>query len=189
MHEGQDGSRASAHGGGCGGRRDPLVFLLVHVVPGDPVQVMLGEQASAADRAEPARRSVSSVRWRGNGATSRLAGARQPGHVVRHRSAGRRTRREPRAHDRGARGAALLVALVSACRSACGRPGPGGAWDRASTVFAVAGMSVPNFVLGPLLISCSRSRSGCCRAARRARVRHRAAGADAGPHPGGLPRA
>ncbi|MBU3736594.1 MAG: glutathione ABC transporter permease GsiC, partial [Methylobacterium sp.] len=27
-----------------------LTFLLVHLVPGDPVEVMLGESASAADR-------------------------------------------------------------------------------------------------------------------------------------------
>ena len=29
-----------------------LTFLLVHLVPGDPVEVMLGESANAADRAQ-----------------------------------------------------------------------------------------------------------------------------------------
>lgn len=29
-----------------------LTFLLVHLVPGDPIEVMLGESASGADRAE-----------------------------------------------------------------------------------------------------------------------------------------
>ena len=29
-----------------------LVFLLLHLTPGDPVEAMLGESASAADRAE-----------------------------------------------------------------------------------------------------------------------------------------
>ncbi|HJU63206.1 MAG TPA: ABC transporter permease, partial [Candidatus Binatia bacterium] len=29
-----------------------LVFLLIHLVPGDPIEVMLGETASAADKEE-----------------------------------------------------------------------------------------------------------------------------------------
>ncbi|MEQ1768017.1 MAG: glutathione ABC transporter permease GsiC, partial [Methylotenera sp.] len=29
-----------------------LTFLLIHLVPGDPVEVMLGESASTADRAQ-----------------------------------------------------------------------------------------------------------------------------------------
>ena len=33
-----------------------LVFSLIHVVPGDPVEVMLGESARPADRDEPADR-------------------------------------------------------------------------------------------------------------------------------------
>ena len=27
-----------------------IVFMLIHIVPGDPVEVMLGESAQAADR-------------------------------------------------------------------------------------------------------------------------------------------
>ena len=34
-----------------------LVFLLIHLVPGDPVEVMLGETASGADK-EELRRSL-----------------------------------------------------------------------------------------------------------------------------------
>ena len=30
-----------------------LVFLFIHVTPGDPVDIMLGETASAADRCRP----------------------------------------------------------------------------------------------------------------------------------------
>ncbi len=33
-----------------------LVFFLIHMIPGDPVEVMLGETANAADKAELRRK-------------------------------------------------------------------------------------------------------------------------------------
>ena len=38
-----------------------LVFSLIHLVPGDPVQAMLGESASPQDIADAARRGSASI--------------------------------------------------------------------------------------------------------------------------------
>ena len=40
-----------------------VVFLLIHLVPGDPIQQMLGEGAPAADSPLPATPTASMFRW------------------------------------------------------------------------------------------------------------------------------
>lgn len=131
-----------------------LVFLLLHLVPGDPVEVMLGEYASAGDRAA-LRAALGldrhlALQWLdfmlglAHGdlgvslATGRPVAALLGGHF---------------AMTALLAGASLAVAVVigvplgvlAALRA-------GRAWDTGSAVLAVLGMSVPNFVLGPFLM-------------------------------------
>lgn len=131
-----------------------LVFVLLRLVPGDPVDAMLGEAARPADRAElraalgldqpmgvqllsyyqgllrlelgesiQQRRTVSELLAERLPATLRLAGA--------------------------AAGVALALALPLGMLAASFRNRWPDAW---ASGFAVAGQSIPNFWLGPVLI-------------------------------------
>ena len=131
-----------------------LVFSLIHVVPGDPVDVMLGESARAADR-EALRQALGLdrpllVQYRdflaglavgdlgrslvSDEPVARLIAARLPATVQ-------------------LTCAAMAVALVLALPLgvlAAARPGT---WiDRAAVAFALLGAAMPSFWLGPLLI-------------------------------------
>jgi peptide/nickel transport system permease protein len=131
-----------------------LVFLLIHVVPGDPVELMLGDGAPAVDR-EALRRSL---------------GLDDPLGVQLGRYLERLVRldlgtsihsRRPVAALLAERIpatleltlAALAVAIAIAVPLgglAAARRGRG--WDRGAMAFALAGASVPAFVLGPALV-------------------------------------
>jgi peptide/nickel transport system permease protein len=143
-----------------------LVFSLVHLVPGDPVEVMLGESAQPADRA--ALRSALGLdrplptqfgcfvagiarltpdRLRDVGC-SEAAGqslhARRP--VV-----DLIAERLPATLELAAAGlaVALLLAVPLGSVAALRR---GSGYDHGAIAFATLGVSVPNFVLGPVLI-------------------------------------
>ncbi len=131
-----------------------LVFFLIHLTPGDPVEVMLGEHAAPADRAAlrtslgldrplgaqyvdyvrrlarldlgvslHSRRPIASLLAERIPATAALAGA--------------------------ALAVAAVLALAFGTLAAVRR---GSAWDYGAMGFAMLGVSVPNFVLGPVLI-------------------------------------
>ena len=131
-----------------------IVFLLIHIIPGDPVEVMLGETAQLADREalksalgldRPlwqqwlmymqqlsqldlgtslySRREISSVLAERIPATLLLACA---GIIT-----------------------AIIIALPLGILAAVRR---GSAWDLGAMTFAMLGISVPNFCMGPLLI-------------------------------------
>ncbi len=131
-----------------------LVFLLIQLVPGDPVEVMLGESASLADREalreqlglnQPvliqlaqylqhlvqgdfgrslfSQRPIGELLWERIPATLQLSAA--------------------------ALGFALLLALPLGMLAALRR---NTAWDTGAMGFALFGISIPNFWLGPLLI-------------------------------------
>ena len=131
-----------------------LVFLLLHLVPGDPVEVMLGESARPADKA----------------ALQRALGLDQPLHVQFGRyltrlgqfdlgtslSSQRPVRdllleRLPATVELGV--AALLVALVLAVPlGILAAVKKGTAWDAGAMGIALFGVSIPNFWMGPMLI-------------------------------------
>jgi peptide/nickel transport system permease protein len=131
-----------------------LVFLLIHFVPGDPVDVMLGESAQPADR-EALRRTLGLERPLATQYAAFLHGL-ATGDLGRSLVHG-----TPVAELLTARlsatleltVAALVVAIALALPlglAAAARPGT---WlDRGSIGFALLGVSVPSFWLGPMLI-------------------------------------
>ncbi|HKA33667.1 MAG TPA: nickel ABC transporter permease [Candidatus Binatia bacterium] len=131
-----------------------LVFILIHVVPGDPVEAMLGETASSADKAALARELgldqpllTQYVQFlaglaKGDlgrslynqGSVSGLIAARVPATLEL---------------TLAAMAIALLIAFPLGVLAATQR---GGAADRLALVFSLFGLAIPNFWLGPLLM-------------------------------------
>lgn len=131
-----------------------LVFFLIHLVPGDPVEVMLGETASAADK-EDLRRQLGLHQpvltqylgflrslARGDLGFSLHANATVTELILT---------RLPATMELTL--CAMLVALVIAfplATIAATRPR---SWiDRSALGFSLLGLSIPNFWLGPLLM-------------------------------------
>lgn len=131
-----------------------LVFLLVHLIPGDPVEVMLGETASGTDKQE-LRRSLGLDQPLGtqyrhfltklvNGdlgdslfeqaSVSAIIGQRLPATLELAVCA---------------MVAALIISFPLAFLAA---RRPGGVMDRIALLFSLLGLSLPNFWLGPLLM-------------------------------------
>jgi peptide/nickel transport system permease protein len=131
-----------------------LVFLLVHLIPGDPIEVMLGETASATDK-EELRRDLGLDRplivqyggflsdlARGDlqrslyeqSGVAELIGARLPATLELTLTAML---------------AAVLISFPLGTAAAVRK----GTWiDRAALLFSLVGLSLPNFWLGPLLM-------------------------------------
>ena len=131
-----------------------IVFLLLHLIPGDPVEIMLGESAVAAQKEELRRelkldRPVAAqyVEYLGGLATGDLG--------VSFRS------REPVLREILSRfpatmllalaslSVAVLIAVPLGILSAMRQHSP---VDHLSAFLAMLGLSMPNFWLGPLLI-------------------------------------
>ena len=130
-----------------------LVFSLIHLVPGDPAQAMLGDGASAQDVAElratlgldrplPAqygaflRRAVSGdlgVSFRTGQPVTTMIAERVPATAEL---------------AMAAMIVAIVIALPLGIVAAVWR---GSAIDYGAMTFALAGISIPNFWLGPLL--------------------------------------
>ncbi|MEJ2687393.1 MAG: ABC transporter permease [Gammaproteobacteria bacterium] len=131
-----------------------LVFVLIHLVPGDPVDVMLGESAQPADRAalrhslgldEPV--GVQLVRY-----LDRLGHLDLGRSLQSHRPITALLReRLPATAELAA--ASLAVALVLAFPlGIVAAVRQGTAWDYGAMGFSLFGVSIPNFWLGPVLI-------------------------------------
>ena len=130
-----------------------LVFSLIHLVPGDPVQAMLGESASPQD-IEQLRRTlgldrplyVQYVNFMRNAAVGDLGTSLRTNQPVSTVIA----ERLPATFELAA--AAMVVALLVAIPlGVLAAVRAGTATDHAATTLALIGISMPNFWLGPLL--------------------------------------
>jgi ABC-type dipeptide/oligopeptide/nickel transport system permease component len=131
-----------------------LVFLLVHLVPGDPVDLMLGEQAVAVDRAQ-LRAQLGLDRPLGeqyltylrHTLTGNLGESLQTHTPVTQRIA----RRYSATVELMIGG--LFVALIVAFPLGVTAAVHHGRWpDHAASTFAVLGVAIPSFWLGPMLV-------------------------------------
>jgi ABC-type dipeptide/oligopeptide/nickel transport system permease component len=131
-----------------------VVFLLIHLVPGDPIQAMLGEGAAAADL-QVARHAYGLDEplpeqyihyWRGvlHGDLGRSLRLNEPvSTLVAHAYPA------TLALTVAALSIAIVLSIPAGVRSATRR----NRWDdRALGFISLLGLSVPNFALGPLLI-------------------------------------
>lgn len=131
-----------------------LVSVLLHLVPGDPVDVMLGEGAGAVDR-EQLRHAMGLDRPAWRQLADFVAGAAR-GDLGRSIAGGAPVaallaERYPATLQLAA--AALLVALLIALPLGCAAAlRPGALADRLSLVLAALETALPTFCLGPLLI-------------------------------------
>lgn len=131
-----------------------LVFLLLHLAPGDPVEAMLGERASAADRASLRSElglddplPVQYLRYLRGLARLDL------GRSLHTREPVANTLAERWPYTAVLAVAALGVALVLALPlGVYGALHAGGFVETLTSIGAVLGMSLPSFVLGPFLM-------------------------------------
>jgi peptide/nickel transport system permease protein len=131
-----------------------LVFVLIHLIPGDPVEVMLGESATAADKEELRRRlgldKPLSAQYRSF--LIKLAAGDLGRSLYEQASVADIIRaRLPATLELAscAMIAAILVSFPLATLAATRR----GRWaDRCALFFSLFGLSLPNFWLGPLLM-------------------------------------
>ena len=131
-----------------------LVFLLIHFIPGDPVEVMLGETATASDK-EELRRHLGLdqpvlVQYR-NYLTGLLAGDLGQSLYEQESVAELVRGRLPATLELtlSAMAVAVLLSLPLALFAAVNK----GSWlDRGCLLVSLFGVSMPNFWLGPLLM-------------------------------------
>jgi len=131
-----------------------LVFLLVHLIPGDPVEVMLGETASGADKQE-LRRALGldqplATQYR-NFLTKRATGDRGRSLFERASVGALIGQRLPAALELALCAMIAALALSFPLAFLAARR-PGSLIDRFALLFSLLGLSLPNFWLGPLLM-------------------------------------
>jgi peptide/nickel transport system permease protein len=131
-----------------------LVFLLIHLVPGDPIDVMLGETARVADKARLRHQlgldrplPIQYARYLRRLARADLGRSLHSGRPVRRMIVARYP-----ATLELATGALLMAVLLAAPLGIIAAARPGSFLDALCRGIAVLGASMPNFWLGPLLI-------------------------------------
>ena len=131
-----------------------LVFFLTALVPGDPVDVLLGERAAAADR-EAMRTALGLDRPLLERWGSYLAGLAQGElgeSLIREQSVGALIAQRLPATLQMAAAAFAVVLLIAIPLGTLAAAKQGRALDQAASGFALLGQSIPNFWLGPLLV-------------------------------------
>jgi peptide/nickel transport system permease protein len=131
-----------------------LVFFLIHLIPGDPIEVMLGETASAADK-EELRRALGLDQPIPVQYTSFLSALARGdlGRSLYEQSsvAGLISARFPATLELALW--AMLLAILSSFPLAILAALNRGMWiDRFALLFSLSGLSMPNFCIGPLLM-------------------------------------
>ena len=126
-----------------------LVFFLLHLVPGDPVDALLGENAMAADK-EVLRKSMHLDQPLWSQYTQYLGGIAQGDwgkSIISQRDIwGLIT-------ERLLAGSSLFLALLLALPlGALAARFAGKSQDKAAMTFSLLGVSIPNFWLGPMLM-------------------------------------
>lgn len=132
-----------------------IVFLLVRLIPGDPVEAILGDQAAPEEKAE-LRRSLNLDRPIGEQYLSFVGEMLDGTMGTSFRRPDRSVwslMREVFPYTLVLALAAWLVAwLVAIPLGTVAAARAGRAWDKIASTVAVAGLAIPNIWLGPLLI-------------------------------------
>ena len=131
-----------------------LVFLLVHLIPGDPVEVMLGETASSADKQE-LRRSLGldqplATQYRSF--LGKLAAGDLGRSLFEQADVSAIIGQRLPATLELAFCAMIAALVISFPLAFLAARRPGGLADRFALLFSLLGLSLPNFWLGPLLM-------------------------------------
>ncbi len=131
-----------------------LVFFLIHWVPGDPIEVMLGESASGADR-EALRQALGLDRPILEQWLSFLSAALtlDLGDSLFHqRPVTDLLNARYLATAQLALSAMAVAVLIAIPMGMLAAARQGSAWDYGAMGFSLLGVSLPNFWLGPLLV-------------------------------------
>jgi len=131
-----------------------LVFLLVHLIPGDPVEVMLGETASGADKQE-LRRALGldqplATQYRTF--LTKLAAGDLGSSLFEQASVSEIIGQRLPATLELALCAMIAALAISFPLAFLAARRPGSSADRMALLFSLLGLSLPNFWLGPLLM-------------------------------------
>lgn len=131
-----------------------MVFLLIHIVPGDPVEVMLGETAQVADR-QFLRESLGLhlPLWQQWLEYHKHLMQLDLGHSIHSREPVNRILAERIPATILLALSSLFIAMIIALPAGVvAAVKKGTLWDTGTMAFSVLGVSIPNFCMGPLLI-------------------------------------
>jgi len=131
-----------------------LVFLLIHFIPGDPVEVMLGESSQPADRAalrHALHLDLPLYQQMGNYYARLLHLDFGTSLHSKRAIADMLLERIPATFEL-ALAALVFAVLIAFPLGMLAAVRKGGAWDDGAMVFSMIGISIPNFWMGPILI-------------------------------------